>query len=224
MKMSDRVRLPDEVRARLGERGLASLTTRFLGDTVEQRAWSRAELRSSEAAGGGLQLLGYASSYEKGYPIFGGPERGGFNETMADGAFARTIKNNDDVRLLVNHEGIALARTKSGTMTLESDKIGPLVVADLDGASPIVAGLRSAMERGDMDQMSVAFEVVRQEWNGDFSERRILEVKLFDVSVVTYPANDQTLALVSVGADLAEVEPRHTSGRSVRMAAADWRR
>lgn len=50
------------------------------------------------------------------------------------------------------------------------------------------------MTRGDMDQMSIGFQVTRQEWDGDYTERYIREVKLFDVSVVTFPASTTTSA------------------------------
>jgi phage head maturation protease len=63
----------------------------------------------------------------------------------------------------------------------------------LDPSNPTAAEVRSAMERGDVDQMSFAFRVVRDDWNKDYSERIISEVKLYDVSVVTYPANPATV-------------------------------
>ena len=98
----------------------------------------------------------------------------------------------DDVRLLFNHDGIPLARTKSETLTLAEDKKGLKVDATLDTRSGMANDLIVAMERGDLDEMSFAFKVTRQEWNEDYTERWINEVKLYDVSVVTYPANPAT--------------------------------
>lgn len=118
---------------------------------------------------------------------------GEFTETMVKGAFAKTLKERDDVRLLVNHEGVPLARTKSGTLTL-SARPDLRAVAKLDAASPLVQGIRSAMDRGDMDQMSIGMRVTRQEWNEDYTERFVREVQLFDVSLVTFPANTLTSA------------------------------
>jgi hypothetical protein len=51
----------------------------------------------------------------------------------------------------------------------------------------------STLRRGDVDQMSFAFRAIRQEWNDDYTERRILEVQLFDVAAVTFPANEATV-------------------------------
>jgi HK97 family phage prohead protease len=118
---------------------------------------------------------------------------GEFNETMVEGAFTRSLKQKDDVRLLVNHAGVPLARTKSGTLTLRET---PHLYAEatLDDTNPTVQEVRSAMNRGDLDQMSIGFRVLRQEWNDDYTERRIFEARLFDVSVVTAPANPFTSA------------------------------
>jgi len=135
---------------------------------------------------------GYATVYDYAYDIAGGPDMGGFTEVIAPGA-AKKSAMEADVRLLANHEGLPLARTKSGTLELESDDIGLKVRATLDPSNPTAAEVRSAMERGDVDQMSFAFRVVRDDWNKDYSERIISEVKLYDVSVVTYPANPATV-------------------------------
>lgn len=221
--MANRLRIPDEVLARMGERGVRAVTARSGPHVVEVRAWSGVEMRESSSAGG-LRVVGYASTYDQPYPIWGGPANGGFDEIIVGptdrsvGAFAKSVRERDDVRFLLNHDGVPLARTKSGTMTLEADDVGLLVDADLDPGSPIVAGLRSAMERGDMDQMSFAFEVTQQRWSPDFTQRFITEVRLYDVSVVTYPANDQTMALV--GADTDRPKPQ---GRSLALIEAEWR-
>lgn len=215
--MGNRCNLPGDVVARLGDAGMAAVTATSGAHVVEARLWHDAELRVADS-GDAVRVVGYASTFLQPYPIFGGAERGGFDEIIERGAFAKSLRERDDVRLLVNHDGVPLARTRSGTMRLEQDDYGLLVDAALDPGSPLVAGLRSAMERGDLDQMSFAFEVTRQSWNGDRSERRISEVKLFDVSIVTYPANPATMALIGG-------EPAATpvsTGRSVRLARADW--
>lgn len=134
---------------------------------------------------------GYAAVFDTPYDVAGGAPYG-WSETIAPGAFTKTLRERDDVRFLVNHEGVPAARSKSGTLTLEQDDLGLRVEARLDRTNPSVAELASAMERGDLDQMSFAFQVVRQEWNGDYTERTISEVKLFDVAPVTFPANDAT--------------------------------
>jgi hypothetical protein len=54
--------------------------------------------------------------------------------------------------------------------------------------------LYTLVERGDVDQMSFAFRVIRQKWNEGRTERTLTELSLADgdVSVVTYPAYPTT--------------------------------
>jgi HK97 family phage prohead protease len=151
---------------------------------------------------GGLQFAGYASVTDYQYTVYGGPPYG-WNETISRGAFKKTLAEDADVNFLVNHEGISLARTKSGTLTLLEDKVGLKALADLDPENPDVLRLRSAIQRGDVDEMSFGFRVTRDEWfdeEGNQSnsavgtERKITEVNLNkgDVSAVNYGANDAT--------------------------------
>lgn len=159
----------------------------------ESRAVSRGvELR--EGPDGSLVFEGYATIYDYRYQVGGQPPMG-FGETVARGAAAKSAQE-ADVRLLVNHEGVPLARTKSRTLTLTSDDVGLHVRAELDPTSPAVAELRSAMGRGDIDAMSMAFRALRDEWSDNNNERVIRELKLYDVSIVTYPANPATVALI----------------------------
>ena len=84
---------------------------------------------------GAFKLRGYATVYDVPYPIAGGPEAGGWMETIARGATAKSIKDGADVRLLYDHGGIALARTASSTMRLVSDDMGMMVDADLENVA-----------------------------------------------------------------------------------------
>lgn len=153
-----------------------------------------------------LGLTGYAATTGQPYAVR--DFLGEYQEVITPGAFTKALQERDDVRLLLNHEGIPLARTKSGTMTLTEDATGLRVdVPSLDVESPLVQSVRSAMQRGDMDQMSFAFRATRQEWNEDYSERYVNEVALYDVSVVTYPANGTTSAkLRSAGLPFATID------------------
>lgn len=144
---------------------------------------------------------------------------GEYAETMTKGVFNRTLKQKADVRLLVNHEGVPLARTKSGTLSLTAD---PHLrsSAELDPANPRVQEIRSAMERGDMDQMSIGFRVRDQRWNADYTEREIREVELFDVSVVTYPASPTTSAGLRSVDELLAADMSDWTEDEVRRAIA----
>jgi HK97 family phage prohead protease len=158
---------------------------------TRQRTFQGMELR--EAPGGkGLTFNGYASVTEAPYEME--DWLGDYTEVVRKGAFGKTLAEGADVPFKVNHGGITLARTKSGTMRLSEDDTGLYVEADLDPSSPDVQSLRSAMDRKDIDEMSFGFRVVRQEWSPDYSQRDITEVNLNkgDVSVVNYGANPAT--------------------------------
>jgi HK97 family phage prohead protease len=184
--------------------------------TIEDRAHQAREVRDFtiadlevRAEGDGLTFDGIASMVDTPYEVR--DPFGTFTETMGKGAFAKTLKEKADVRLLVNHAGVPLARTKSRTLDLSA---APHLraVAELDPANPTVQEVRSAMSRGDLDQMSVGFRVTRQEWNGDYTERMIREVELFDVSIVTFPASPTTVASMRAIDDLLAAFP----------AGAEW--
>jgi HK97 family phage prohead protease len=210
--------VPAEVLDRLAGIDAATFDTVQRGRRLEARPLSQVELRTDD--NGAEVLRGYATVYEHAYDIAGGPPYG-WSETIADGAAAKSVRERDDVRLLVNHEGIALGRTRSNTLRLESDETGLLVESTLDPASPLAQSLASAMRRGDMDEMSFAFQVLRQEWNDDYTERRIIEVRLFDVSVVTYPANPATLVGLRDAAPVNDEVRRSAYPLSLALAEAE---
>lgn len=181
------------------------------------------ELRK-DAEGGPTGLAGYASVTDSPYQIT--DWLGDYTEVIRAGAFSKTLQERDDVRLLLNHEGLPLARTKSGTLELREitnpdddpqgkGQTGLWAEASLDPRSGLANDVKLAMERGDLDEMSFAFQVMRQEWSPDYTQRDITEVKLFDVSVVTYPANPATsVGLRASDVDrLPEGEARELMGR-----------
>lgn len=124
-----------------------------------------------------------------------------FKEVIERGAFDKTDMS--DVALFVNHdaEKIPLARSRrnngNSTMTLNVDEKGLFMRAELDTEHNEEASkLYSAISRGDMDGMSFAFRVKDEEWedlDNETPTRHIKAVsKVFEVSVVTYPAYADT--------------------------------
>lgn len=143
-----------------------------------------------------LTLTGYASTFNEPYDM------GWYSERVDPSAFKRTLGRKPDVRLLINHDGLPLARTSSGTLTLDTDSRGLRVSASLDPSDPDVARLAPKMARGDLNQMSFAFRTISDAWEDDMSKRTLRELDLNDgdVSVVTYPANkNASVGLRSAG-------------------------
>lgn len=143
-----------------------------------------------------MNLSGYASMTETPYDM------GFYDETVARGAFSKTLASKPDVQLVTNHDSLPLARTSAGTMRLSEDAIGLRVDADLDDEAIDAQQLARKIQRGDISQMSFSFVAVRQEWSKDFSSRRILEANLHrgDVSVVNQGASPTTFATIRAAA------------------------
>lgn len=193
--MTDLRNLPDPVRERLTEGFLAQRHKGFdvehQGKVLELRVTPRRfEVRT--AADGSPVIAGYATVYEHAYDVAGGPPMG-WTETIVAGAADKSVREQDDVYLFFDHEGLPLAATKAGTLTLESDKVGLYSEARADPRSAYSMEIVHRLERGELDAMSFAFKATRQQWNDDYTDRRITEVKLYDVSVVSSPANPATV-------------------------------
>jgi HK97 family phage prohead protease len=186
------------------------LALEFGASGVEMRA------KANGTGGTKFQFNGYAAVYNYLFPMwdFWGDE---FDEEVAPWAGQRTLANGCDVPFLVGHNdaGIPMARTKSGTMQLGEDSHGLHVNApDLDGSVEQVRQLASAVERGDMDEMSMAFMVMRQDWSPDYTKRTILEYDLHkgDVSVVVFGANDGTAGSSMVALPAEQLQARRPTG------------
>lgn len=148
---------------------------------------------------------------------------GGFREQLATGAFSGVLEN--DVRALVNHDSnLVLGRTKSGTLALREDAAG-LYVEITPPETQAARDLVELMKRGDVSQMSFAFTVAKEDqaWTRDGTGPWLRTIKrvarLFDVSVVTYPAYPQTSAAVRALEDL-ERHAAQSAAELQRIAAS----
>jgi HK97 family phage prohead protease len=172
------------------------------------------EIREDE--GEAIRVSGYAA-------VFGEETNigGMFTEVIDRGAFANALQRQDDVVFLVNHDGLPLARTRSGTLRLTEDERGLYMETELDGTDPDVRAIVPKMKRGDLDKMSFAFIPTRQEWDdsGDIPKRTIQDLELHDVAIVTTPAYDGTeIGLRSLEAHRAK-ETKNQAARRLRMKA-----
>ena len=118
-------------------------------------------------------------------------ELGGFREIIAEGAFDGRLE--DDVRFLINHEGLPLARTTNGTLKLTTDERGLKYEARVANTS-LGRDLIELMRNGTINQSSFAFVVEDDSWEvrDGVNVRTINKVsRLYDVSAVTYPAYEE---------------------------------
>lgn len=176
------------------------------------------EMRAKANGTGGtsFHFTGYFLVYSHPFQMYDwwGDE---FTEIVQPGAITRTLANGCDVPFLIGHNdaGIPMARTKSGTMTLGQDSHGGWVDAPaLDGSLEQIRQLASAVERGDMDEMSCAFMTLQQQWSPDYEQRDILEMDLHkgDVSVVVFGANDATSGASMAGFPAEALTLRRPTG------------
>lgn len=178
--------------ARMAMHGVPErLGLQFARGDIEMRA------KPNGSGGTAFSWLGYATVYDAPFEMWDqAGER--FEERVAPHAARRSVNSPDtDVPFLIGHNsaGIPLARTKSGTMRLADDSRGVLVdVPSMDGRREEVRALASAVERGDMDEMSLAFICTEQQWDRDYETRTILAMDLHrgDVCAVVHGANPAT--------------------------------
>jgi HK97 family phage prohead protease len=151
------------------------------------------ELRAIEGdAQAGMTFSGYAAVFNS------ASEPLPFTEVIAPGAFARSLKSRNDVKLLVNHDtGRVLGSTRANTLRLIEDENGLRAEADLP---PTTDGkdISILLQRGDIRSMSFGFTVPAggDSWNADGTVRTLKSVRLHEVSIVTFPAYEATSASV----------------------------
>jgi HK97 family phage prohead protease len=143
------------------------------------------------AEGDGMSFTGYAS-------VFNSPSEdlGGFVEYVAPGAFKRSLQSRNEVKLLWNHDsGEPLASLRGGTMQLIEDSRGLKVTAQLPNTTrgrDIAELLRTKV----IDSMSFGFNVIKDSWSTNGQTRTLESVRLFEVSIVSFPAYGATTAQV----------------------------
>jgi len=118
-----------------------------------------------------------------------------FREKVSPGAFSNTIKQ-DDVRALFNHDpNYVLGRNRAGTLRMLEDDKGLWIEID-PPETQFAKDLMISIGRGDITQMSFGFEILKEERQkgeaGELDLFTLQEVRLWDVSPVTYPFYKET--------------------------------
>lgn len=149
-------------------------------------------------------ISGYFAVFNSNYQIWDGA-----TESIDPHAFDETLGN--DVRALIDHQThLVLGRNKAGTLTLRIDSRGLWGDVEINEDDQDAMNLYARVQRGDVDQCSFGFDIQEEK----FEERedgsvhwKILKVDLYEVSVCTFPAYEDT----SVSArknDLKTIEQR----------------
>ena len=130
--------------------------------------------------------------------------------------------NMKDVVFVENHEGTPGARTRNNTLQLEIRDDGLYSRADLSKSSK-GPSIYSDIKNGIYDRMSFSFTVRKDSYDKATRTRKILEIdRLFDVSVVTFPAYEQTSisarSFFEAEAEKERIEMRQREDKKKRLA------
>ena len=140
--------------------------------------------------GGEHHISGYFAVFNSNYNI-----APGMSESIAPGAFSKTLAGGD-IRALVNHDTTLVAgRTKAHTLELKEDERGLWADITVNPRDQDIMNAYERVSRGDVDQASIGFEIISEdvEYREDESVHwTIREVELHEVSICTFPAYEQT--------------------------------
>lgn len=136
------------------------------------------------------RIEGYFSVFDGTYQI-----GQGMTESIDSHAFDEAL--DDDIRALINHDTtLVLGRTKSGTLDLKVDEHGLWGSILINPNDQEAMNIYSRVQRGDVNQCSFGFDILKEdtEINDETGDVHwtIKAVKLYEVSVCTFPAYDTT--------------------------------
>lgn len=144
------------------------------------------------------RIAGYFAVFGSPYPL-----APGCNEYVDPHAFDDTLGG--DIRALINHDtALVLGRTAANTLRLRVDSHGLFGEIDINKDDADAMSLYARVKRGDVSQCSFGFEILedRTEYQGDDMNFILTKVRLHEVSVVTFPAYQET----SVNARSAQID------------------
>lgn len=158
--------------------------------------------------GGMLRIEGYFAVFDSTTELWPGAF-----ESIAPGAFTEAITR-DDVRALIDHETMyVLGRNISSTLELREDERGLWGGILINPNDQDAMNLYARVQRGDVSQCSFGFDILNEEtefFEDGSIKWTIKEVKLYEVSVCTFPAYKET-----------EVEARKKDFEALRKRAIE---
>ena len=161
----------------------------------------------------GMSFTGYAAVFNS------DSEPLPFIERIAPGAFKRSLQSRNEVKLLWNHDaGEPLASVRGGTLRLVEDEIGLRVEATLANTTrgrDVAELIRSKT----IDSMSFGFSVIKDSWQGEV--RTLEAVRLFETSVVSWPAYTATSGTISVRSAAPGIDADQLADALMRLESGE---
>ena len=163
-------------------------------ERIAERRWIRptvgdATTFTTREAGDDIYIEGYFAVFNSNYQIFDGA-----TESIAPGAFTDELAG--DVRALINHDDtLVLGRTLAGTLKLSEDTHGLYGSILVNRNDQDAMNAYARVQRGDVSQCSFGFQILEEDFEDRGSEGvhwTIKKVKLYEVSVCTFPAYTDT--------------------------------
>ncbi len=161
---------------------------------MERRMTPAGEIRVESRADGGKMIVGYGAVFhregEAGTEYRLAPD---VVERIATTAFDRALKEKQDARGLFNHDpNMLLGRAAAGTLRMSADSKGLRYEIDLPDTQ-VGKDVAASIARGDLSGSSFSFRIngkegQRFEKGNGFDVRHIVDVDLYDVGPVTFPA------------------------------------
>ena len=163
----------------------------------------------TRADGEDLYIEGYFSVFNSEYQVWDD-----WTEVVRQGAFAETIRK-DDIRALINHDTtLVLGRNTAGTLELQEDGHGLFGRIKVNPNDQDAMNVYARVQRGDVTQCSFGFDVLDNdtEVKDGVNYTYLTRVKLWEVSVCTFPAYQET-----------EVQARNAAAYEERKREAEKR-
>lgn len=181
--------------------------------------WSRTGITRETAfetreADGNRYIEGYFAVFNSLYWFAGNA-----CEVIDPGAFV--LEEDRDVRALTNHDStLVLGRTGAGTLQLRVDArglYGSILVNERDQDA---VNTYERVRRGDVTQCSFGFDILQEaaEHRDGATVIHLQRVKLYEVSVCTFPAYEET-AVQARNADLENIRQRELKAWRASMLA-----
>lgn len=165
-------------------------------------------------------LDGYFSVFNQPYEVCPG-----WIETVAPGAFSRTLREGKDVKVLWNHNtDLVLGSTENRTAHLSEDDVGLHGPVEINEEDQDAKNAIARVARGDVRGCSFGFEIrgVEESWDENGTYRtRLTDVELFEVSPCTFPAYAQTSITARAKETLEDAKKKLVEAREKKRN--DWR-
>jgi uncharacterized protein len=158
-----------------------------MSGNVEREVRSLVQPVETRADGDKMTVTGYAAVFGQETNI-----AGEFIEVIEQGAFTRSITCDDVLALYQHNPCSILGRKSTGTLRMKQDAKGLAVEIDLPNTTN-GRDVRELISRGDISGMSFGFwvpDALSEKWDFTFDppRRRIMNVELYEVSIVANPA------------------------------------